>query len=154
MSRTVRLDQGYIVPWRNGQGTTRELVRVPDSGDWRWRLSVATSPSCVPFSTFDGVDRELLLLRGEALELRFRDARTTRLTPGESVRFAGEADVIGVPARGLTEQLILMWRRDLVTAETGVGSGPLDLAPSTWLVVHDLDTGDTTVYTEVSASPR
>jgi environmental stress-induced protein Ves len=61
-------------------------------------------------------DRELTLLSGEALELRFGDGRTTRLAPGERVRFAGEDPVVGVPVGGATEQLNLMWRRDLVTA--------------------------------------
>lgn len=148
MSWIVRADEGVAVPWRNGHGSTRELCRVPDRDDWLWRLSVATSTTSAPFSSFPGVDRELLLLRGEPLELRFRDADVTRLAVGERSRFAGENPVVGVPTSGVTEQLNLMWRRDDVTAETGVGDLPTGLLPhATWLVVHALRTGDTTVLT-------
>jgi environmental stress-induced protein Ves len=114
--RTVPADGGQIVPWRNGRGTARELARFPDDV-WEWRLSVATSDGPAPFSSFPGVDRELLLLHGTALELRFAAGPTVRLQPGESHRFAGEADVVGVPVGGPTEQLNLMWRRDRVRAE-------------------------------------
>jgi environmental stress-induced protein Ves len=114
--RPVRADGGQIVPWRNGRGTTRELARFPDDV-WDWRLSLATSDGPAPFSSFPGVDRELLLLQGTALELRFAAGHTVRLQPGESHRFAGEAAVVGVPVGGPTEQLNLMWRRDRVRAE-------------------------------------
>jgi uncharacterized protein len=145
VSRTVRLDDARTVRWRNGRGLTRELVCEPERGDWHWRLTVATSATPAPFSAYPGIERELLLLRGESLELRFRDAGVTRLVPGERARFAGENAVVGVPTAGATEQLNLMWRRDLVTAETGVGAGPLTLAPATWVVVHALASGETTV---------
>jgi environmental stress-induced protein Ves len=110
-----------VVSWRNGLGTTRELVRVPDDDDWTWRLSVASSDGPAPFSTYDGVDRELLLLTGEGLELRFDDGVTT-LTAHQSHRFAGEAPVLGVPLGGATEQLNLMWRRDVLQAELVLGA--------------------------------
>ncbi|MXG92013.1 HutD family protein [Nocardioides flavescens] len=109
----VRAEQGRTVPWRNGLGTTRELARVPDSDDWHWRLSIATSTGPAEFSSFPGVDRELLLLEGEALELRFADGRTVGLGVGERVRFAGEDAVVGVPVGGVTHQVNLMWRREL-----------------------------------------
>ena len=147
MTWTVPAAEARTVPWRNGHGSTRELCRVPDHDDWLWRLSVATSTTCAPFSSFRGVDRELLLLRGHALELRFRDAGTTRLAPGERSRFAGENPVVGVPTSGATEQLNLMWRRDAITAETGFGDLPAGPPPPAgWLVVHALGTGDTTVF--------
>ena len=163
-SWTFSSEQARTVPWRNGQGTTREVIRVPDRPDWHWRLAVATSTTSAPFSAFPGVDRELLLLHGEALELRFRGGSATRLTPGERTRFAGENAVVGVPTSGATEQLNLMWRRDRVAAHTAVAEvsqrRPLHLGPARWLVVHVLDgavshpfdpglleAGDTTVVT-------
>jgi environmental stress-induced protein Ves len=163
-SRTFSSEHARTVPWLNGQGTTREVIRVPDQPDWYWRLAVATSTTSAPFSAFPGVDRELLLLHGEALELRFRDGSTTRLSPGERTRFAGENAVVGVPTRGATEQLNLLWRRDRVGAHTAVAQvtrrRSLHLEPATWLVVHVLDgavshpfdsglleAGDTTVVT-------
>lgn len=168
-SRTVRSDQSRTVSWRNGQGTTREIVRVPDRDDWQWRLALATSTTAAPFSTFPGVDRELLLLRGAALELRFRDGCTAALAPGERTRFAGENAVVGVPTSGATEQLNLMWRRDVVAAHTAVAEvsadTPLHPGPATWLVVHVLDgavshpdgttleAGDTAVVIGVHTAP-
>ena len=69
--------------WRNGGGWTREIHAEPaDAGDWGWRLSIAEITADGPFSTFEGVDRELVLLAGEGLRLRFEDGGGgTRATP-------------------------------------------------------------------------
>ena len=127
--RGVRADLGQVVPWRNGRGTTREVVRVPDRDDWDWRLSVATSAAAAPFSSYPGVERELLLLSGTALELRVAGSPPVRLVPGQSHRFAGEAAVSGVPEGGPTTQLNLMWRRDRVAARLVLGAAPPPAVP-------------------------
>ncbi|HEY0310268.1 MAG TPA: HutD family protein, partial [Luteimonas sp.] len=60
--------------WRNGAGWTRQ-VHAQASTDpahaWDWRLSIAEIEADAPFSAFPGVDRELVLLQGEGLRLRF-----------------------------------------------------------------------------------
>lgn len=137
---TVTPERARAVPWRNGRGTTRELFRVPDRDAWQWRLAIASSACAAPFSAFPGVDRELLLVRGAALELRFRTGRTTRLTVGERTRFAGDEAATGVPIAGATEQLNLMWLRSQADFETDVvdvdPQRSVEIRSATWLVLH------------------
>src|SRR5690606_10863682 len=54
--------------WRNGAGWTRQIHAEPSADathEWDWRLSIAEIESDAPFSSFPGVDRELVLLEGE-----------------------------------------------------------------------------------------
>lgn len=104
--------------WRNGLGWTREIVRVPDTDDWQVRLSIAEIEQDAAFSAFPGIERELVLLRGEGLRLRFADGTLhTLMPPHDRLRFAGEAQVRGELVDGVTHDFNLMWRRDAVNAE-------------------------------------
>lgn len=104
--------------WRNGLGWTREILRVPDSDDWQVRLSIAEIEQDAAFSSFPGIERELVLLRGEGLRLRFADGAVhTLLPPHDRLRFAGEAQVSGELVDGVTHDFNLMWRRDQVDAD-------------------------------------
>ena len=103
--------------WKNGLGWTREIVRFPASGEWHWRLSIAEIEQDAAFSAFPGVDRELVLLSGNGLRLRFADGRVRELLPPHaSARFAGEDTVTGELVDGRTTDFNLMWRRDRVDA--------------------------------------
>lgn len=104
--------------WKNGLGWTREIARSPESGDWDWRLSIAEIEQDAPFSRFDGIDRELVLLTGNGLRLRFDDgAMHELLPPHERLRFAGERDATGVLIDGPTQDFNLMWRREAIDAQ-------------------------------------
>lgn len=104
--------------WRNGLGWTREILRLPDNDDWLVRMSIAEIEQDAAFSAFPGVERELVLLRGEGLRLRFGDGAVhTLLPPHDRLRFAGEAPVSGELVDGLTHDFNLMWRRDAIAAE-------------------------------------
>jgi environmental stress-induced protein Ves len=104
--------------WRNGLGWTREILRVPDTDAWQVRLSIAEIEQDAAFSSFPGIERELVLLRGEGLRLRFADgALHMLLPPHDRLRFAGEAEVQGELVDGVTHDFNLMWRRDAIEAE-------------------------------------
>ncbi|AMJ57316.1 MULTISPECIES: HutD family protein [Stenotrophomonas] len=104
--------------WRNGLGWTREILRLPEQGDWQLRLSIAEIEQDAAFSAFPGVERELVLLQGEGLRLRFADGRCeTLLPPYQRLRFAGEEDIVGELVDGVTQDFNLMWRRDALQAE-------------------------------------
>ena len=106
--------------WRNGLGWTREIHarRATADDDWTWRLSIAEIERDAPFSAFPGVDRELVLLRGNGLRLRFDDGETRLLEPPHGrMRFAGERALVGELVDGPTHDFNLMWRRDAVRAE-------------------------------------
>jgi environmental stress-induced protein Ves len=107
--------------WRNGLGWTREIhaqAATGKSGDWAWRLSIAEIEHDAPFSAFPGVERELVLLSGNGLRLRFVDGEVRELhPPHDKLRFAGERAVSGELLDGPTQDFNLMWRRDLVEAQ-------------------------------------
>ena len=50
--------------WKNGRGTTSEVLRVPDLDDYDLRISVAAVTESGPFSLFVGYTRWSLLLDG------------------------------------------------------------------------------------------
>ncbi len=58
------------MPWRNGLGTTAEVVAEPGPGGrFRFRLSIADVASSGPFSDFAGYERHILLLEGAGCTL-------------------------------------------------------------------------------------
>jgi environmental stress-induced protein Ves len=104
--------------WKNERGWTREIARSPELGEWNWRLSIAEIEEDAPFSRFDGIERELVLLSGNGLRLRFDDGAVDELLPPhDRVRFAGERGVQGELVDGPTQDFNLMWRRDAIDAQ-------------------------------------
>jgi environmental stress-induced protein Ves len=128
--------------WRNGAGWTREVHAHPSARDdgWDWRLSIAEIDADAPFSAFPGVERELVLLEGNGLRLRFDDGQVAELLPPhDRLRFAGERALRGELLDGPTRDFNLMWRRDAVDAQLWhrplVGSMLLFADPgSTWAI--------------------
>src|SRR5690606_5328674 len=119
-SRVIPANEYRRERWRNGFGWTREIHArrgAPDAG-WDWRLSIAEIERDAPFSAFPGVDRELVLLRGNGLRLRFDDGESCLLEPPHGrLRFAGERPLTGELVDGPTHDFNLMWRRDAIAAE-------------------------------------
>jgi environmental stress-induced protein Ves len=111
------------VRWRNGAGWTREIHAESGgasggNGHWDWRLSIAEIARDAPFSAFDGVERELVLLSGNGLRLRFDDGELRDLAPPHGrARFSGERALRGELVDGPTHDFNLMWRRDAVAAD-------------------------------------
>ncbi|WP_240641515.1 HutD family protein [Nocardioides ferulae] len=95
-------------PWRNGAGSTRELsVAREDTGETRWRISLADLVRDAPFSGFPGMDRLLTALGPLRLTI---DGTPVDLTTGEQVRFPGEA-AVAVSLDRPTRALNVMTRR-------------------------------------------
>lgn len=116
-STVIPANEYRRIRWKNGTGWTREITRLPDRDDWDWRLSIAEIEQDGPFSLFPGVDRELVLIRGNGLRLRFDDGEVRELQPPyQRTRFAGERPVSGELLQGPTHDFNLMWRRDAIAA--------------------------------------
>ncbi len=113
--RIIRAADCPPQPWKNGLGTTREIVRHPadaDAADFLWRVSVAEVDSAAPFSAFPGIDRSIVLLDGAGFDMRMDGAATHALrTPFEPFAFPGEAAVEVSLAGGPTRDFNLMLRR-------------------------------------------
>lgn len=78
--RFVQLSDVPPQPWRNGGGTTRELLAWPSAQHWMLRVSVAHIGRDGPFSAYPGVDRWFAVLEGAGVELAWEGhvARVTR----------------------------------------------------------------------------
>lgn len=128
--------------WKNGAGWTSEILKVHgsedrDTNDWDWRLSIAEIEADAPFSAFPGVDRELVLLSGNGLRLRFGDGDVHHLLPPhDKLRFAGERAAFGELIDGPTRDFNLMWKREAVDAQ-------LWRRPLAGTMVLFVDPGDT-----------
>jgi environmental stress-induced protein Ves len=140
-ARILAASEYHRERWRNGAGWTHAIHAEPSSApghDWDWRLSVAEIEADAPFSSFPGIDRELVLLEGEGLRLRFEDGEShTLLPPHARLRFAGERALVGELVDGPTRDFNLMWRRDAFDAALWhrplVGSMAVFVDPgSTW----------------------
>lgn len=129
--------------WKNGAGWTSEIIKVPDADDWDWRLSIAEIETDAPFSAFPGIERELVLLSGNGLRLRFDDGVShDLLPPHDKVRFAGERSAFGELLDGPTRDFNLMWKRDAVDARLWhrplVGTVVLFVDPGETWIMHML----------------
>ena len=117
-SRVVPANEYRRERWRNGAGWTREIAAEPAKGEWAWRLSIAEIEQDAPFSRFEGIDREIVLLSGNGVRLRFDDGNVHALEPPHGrLRFAGEAGVHGELIDGATQDFNLMWRREAIDAQ-------------------------------------
>jgi environmental stress-induced protein Ves len=120
-----------VVPWANGRGTTAVVVRVPDTDDWAWRVSLADVVEDGPFSTLPGVDRWIAVARGGrmALQAGAPDGFMSTVldeTHG-AVPFSGDGDTSCRVLDGPLVDVNLMLRRGRATGE---------------LAVHELDAGE------------
>jgi environmental stress-induced protein Ves len=116
--QTVRLSQVPAQPWRNGGGTTQELLAWPDPHAWRLRLSVARIDRSGPFSAYPGVMRDFAVLQGRGVRLTWGE-RATVLTPdSEVLAFDGGAPPGCELIDGATVDLNLM-------VQQGAGTGGL-----------------------------
>jgi environmental stress-induced protein Ves len=83
------------LPWKNGGGVTRELLRVAcDDGagaDWGMRISVADIDADGPFSPFPGVTRWFAVIAGAGVSLSWPGRAPLLLRRGApALCFAGD----------------------------------------------------------------
>lgn len=161
LSRVIPANDYRRERWRNGAGWTREIHAASSTNGssvaWDWRLSIAEIERDAPFSTFPGVDRELVLLSGNGLRLRFCDGETQQLEPPHGrLRFSGERAVAGELLDGRTEDFNLMWRRDAVATQLWhrplVGPMVVFADPGSTWVVHLL-AGDACFAADTNLPP-
>ncbi len=130
--------------WRNGGGTTRELLAWPQTvsgvgADWDWRLSVAEVTASGPFSRFDGVDRWFAVLQGEGVRLSMDGVRMEVTQRSGPFRFDGGASVDCQLLGGDTQDFNLMLRRGRGKAVMELVTGQLNrrgLVPGTVVAVY------------------
>ncbi len=116
MIHTVVLDQVRPQPWRNGGGSTQELLAWPTPADWIARISVAHIERDGPFSAYPGIVRWFAVVSGDGVLLRFAGEPLRLTTESQPLRFDGAGAPDCELRGGATRDLNLMAR----TAANGV----------------------------------
>ncbi len=109
-SSTVRTDDLRPQPWRNGGGTTRELLVRPAGHTWQVRVSVADVVADGPFSAFPGVSRWFTVIDGEGVVLVVDGVEHRCAAGSDPLAFSGDADTRSRLIDGATRDLNLMLR--------------------------------------------
>lgn len=123
--RILRSAEYRAIPWKNGRGSARQIAAFPAAADYEsldWQVSRPTIERDTPFSKLAGLDRQFMLVAGNGLTLRVRNAedrvdfehRIDR--PLEPFAFRGDWDVDCALADGSVEVLNVMTRRGRATA--------------------------------------
>lgn len=107
--RVIPKAEQRIVPWKNGRGTTREVI-VLGGDPFTARMSVAAVTEDGPFSAFPGVDRFLAIREGAGLDLEI-DGVAVALQPEAILAFDGAATTMGRLRDGPVRDLNWMVRR-------------------------------------------
>jgi environmental stress-induced protein Ves len=112
------------MPWKNGGGVTRELLRLPADAadDWTLRISVADIDADGPFSPFPGITRWFAVLAGGGVRLSFPD-RVLNVAPHDLPLCFDGADAPGCALlAGPTRDLNVMVRSDRGVVAISVAS--------------------------------
>jgi len=105
----VRSAETPAQPWRNGGGSTRQLLTRPAGArEWTLRISLAEVDRDGPFSAFPGIERWFSVIDGNGVRLMLQ-GQQHELRPGHApLRFSGDAPVDCSLIDGATTDLNLM----------------------------------------------
>lgn len=82
------------MPWKNGAGTTLEILRDGDGqAAFGWRVSIADVTQAGPFSAFDGYQRIITVLEGQGMQLVVDGQSSRPLRTLDAFAFSGDSQV-------------------------------------------------------------
>lgn len=134
-----------VMPWRNGAGTTTEILVAPEGGErFVHRVSVADVASDGPFSRFEGYDRHIMLLSGGGMTLNCGPHGVLDLrAPFVPQTFSGDWDVRGALVAGPVRDFNLIVDRARASSSLEVrvlgARQLLPCAPGSTCIVHVID---------------
>lgn len=100
-------------PWKNGKGTTVQMLRIDHDGQLHLRLSRATVTEDGPFSVFPGLNRNLTVLTGAGFRL-LGPGLDLRCDPLKPVAFPGDTVVTAHETHGLPSDDFNVMTADLL----------------------------------------
>jgi hypothetical protein len=133
VSHTFNIADLPATPWKNGGGSTCEIVCQPPGADmdsFDWRVSMATIAANGPFSVFPGVDRVIMLFDGAGVRLQGAGVDHRLDTPGAPFAFAGDVALDCALLGGSSTDFNVMTRRSKWRAEVNVLKGACQIAPA------------------------
>ncbi|MCX7318304.1 MAG: HutD family protein [Hyphomicrobiales bacterium] len=106
------------MPWKNGMGSTTEIAISPADAtldDFDWRISMAHVASDGPFSSFATIDRTLLVLEGNGIDLSVDARAPVRIDRDTIHSFPGDQPTAARLVAGPITDLNVMTRRDVLS---------------------------------------
>ena len=141
--QTVRLDAIAPTPWKNGGGTTRDLLVWPPGEPWNLRISVAEIARDGPFSDYTGFERWFTVLHGTGVALQLGADRWEQRLGAPPLRFDGALAPMCWLLDGATSDLNLLVRRDAGRGTMAIAHADHDwVSPIAWralFTTHALD---------------
>lgn len=95
MVQILTKEDFVLVPWKNGRGVTRELIRISKTSEeeFDFRLSIAKVDQNGSFSTYNGHERILVLLDGDGFKLKGLNSVITLDKVLDYYSFRGEESI-------------------------------------------------------------
>jgi environmental stress-induced protein Ves len=116
--KVLRAADYRTMPWKNGMSSTTEIAISPADATldaFDWRISMAHVASDGPFSSFAAIDRTLLVLEGNGIDL-FVDARAPVRIDRDTIHsFPGDQPTAARLVAGPITDLNVMTRRDVLS---------------------------------------
>ncbi len=113
--KILRASDYKRMPWKNGKGETAEIAVFPPDASietFDCRISMAAVVEDGAFSTFDNVDRTLIVLDGEGIVLSVEGSDQVELRPDSPPHsFAADAPTTATLLGGPITDLNIMTRR-------------------------------------------
>ncbi|MEI8614003.1 HutD family protein [Shewanella sp. PP-He15 brown] len=84
-AQLIRYQDCPSTPWKNSGGSTKQLLISPINAElteFDYRISIASISSNGPFSSFIGIDRQLVILEGDGVELSINSHEGTKQING------------------------------------------------------------------------
>jgi uncharacterized protein len=126
--------------WRNGGGSTRELLAWPQAEHWQLRVSVATIAHSGAFSSFADTSRWFVVLQGDGLRLDLPHGPRVLVCGDAPLQFEGEAAPHCHLLGGPTLDLNFMARRDAGSSRLQAAHTGSDLTGSfAWRALYAAD---------------
>lgn len=112
MIHTTSLAESVPKSWRNGGGSTQELLVWPVPDSWMLRVSVARIQQHGPFSAYEGIERWFAVIDGAGVTLQFAASEIVMNPQSDPLHFDGAAAPACELLAGATQDLNLMVQRD------------------------------------------
>lgn len=116
MIQLLPYEQCPEMPWKNGQGVTREIYRSPATDDYDWRISVATIRHDGPFSRFPDYLRNISVLEGEGMYLTVDGEKSALIPPFQATDFSGDSEVSCAIVGGPLLDFNVIYKADTIQA--------------------------------------
>jgi uncharacterized protein len=150
---TVALETVAPTLWKNGGGTTRDLLVWPDEASWRLRISVAEILRDGPFSDYAGFERWFAVLRGTGVALQLGTDRWEQRLGVPPLRFDGAlAPMCWLIDGQPTSDLNLLVRRDAGRGSMAIAHADHEwVSPIAWRALFTTHALDLRVEDQVAA---